>query len=251
MFEAGDEAPKPLPITSPPIIECELRVIVFKARNVVNKDMGGQNDLFFKVGLVGVDHKQTRFGSTQTTDTHYFATDGKGSFNYRLLYRFTIPVTKAKLRLAAYDRDVIGANDNIGEAVVPLTGLCRDLMRAIDLSPGGRARRKRVRRNLQKRSAGNGEGVREQVRIVHGRRDGRAVGSFVPPEQERADAGRGGDHGAAHALTKGGAETRGERPGTAQPRSRSGSARARALEPVRPHRVFGHHHGAGHAAQRC
>ena len=98
MFEAGDEAPKPLPITSPAIVECELRVIVFKARNVVNKDMGGQNDLFFKVGLVGVDHKQTRFGSTQTTDTHYFATDGKGSFNYRLLYRFTIPVTKAKLR---------------------------------------------------------------------------------------------------------------------------------------------------------
>ena len=137
MFEAGDEAPKPSPITSPPIVECELRVIVFKARNVVNKDMGGQNDLFFKVGLVGVDHKQTRFGSTQTTDTHYFATDGKGSFNYRLLYRFTIPVTKAKLRLAAYDRDVIGANDNIGEAVVPLTGLCRDLMRAIDVSPEG------------------------------------------------------------------------------------------------------------------
>jgi len=137
MFEAGDEAPKPLPIASPAIVECELRVIVFKARNVVNKDMGGQNDLFFKVGLVGVDHKQTRFGSTQTTDTHYFATDGKGSFNYRLLYRFTIPVTKAKLRLAAYDRDVIGANDNIGEAVVPLTGLCRDLMRAIDVSPEG------------------------------------------------------------------------------------------------------------------
>mmetsp|Transcript_8396 Transcript_8396/g.35112 ORF Transcript_8396/g.35112 Transcript_8396/m.35112 type:complete len:431 (-) Transcript_8396:1108-2400(-) len=117
------------------------------------------------------------------------------------------------------------------------------------LVSGRRARRKRVRRDLQKRSAGNGEGVREQVRIVHGRRDGRAVGSFVPPEQERADAGRGGDHGAAHALTKGGAETRGERPGTAQPRSHARSARARALEPVRPHRVFGHHHGAGHAAQ--
>ena len=137
MFEAGDEAPKPIPISAPAVIECELRVVVFKARNVVNKDMGGQNDLFFKVGLVGVDHKQTRFGSTQTTDTHYFATDGKGSFNYRLLYKFTIPVTKAKLRLAAYDRDVIGSNDNIGEAVVPLTGLCKDLMRAIDLSPEG------------------------------------------------------------------------------------------------------------------
>ena len=137
MYEAGEEVPKPMPIAAPPVIEVEMRVVVFKARNVVNKDMGGQNDLFFKVGLVGVDHKQTRFGSTQSTDTHYFATDGKGSFNYRLVYRFTIPVMKAKLRISAFDRDVIGSNDNIGEAVVPLTGLCKDLMRAIDLSPEG------------------------------------------------------------------------------------------------------------------
>ena len=137
MYEAGDEVPKPMPIFAPPVIDVEMRVVVFKARNIVNKDIGGQNDLFFKVGLVGVDHKQTRFGSTQSTDTHYFATDGKGSFNYRLVYRFTIPVTKAKLRISAFDRDVIGSNDNIGEAVVPLTGLCKDLMRAIELSPEG------------------------------------------------------------------------------------------------------------------
>jgi hypothetical protein len=177
MFEAGDEAPKPLPITSPPIIECELRVIVFKARNVVNKDMGGQNDLFFKVGLVGVDHKQTRFGSTQTTDTHYFATDGKGSFNYRLLYRFTIPVTKAKLRLAAYDRDVIGANDNIGEAVVPLTGLCRDLMRAIDLSPEGELGENAYAEISKKDQPETGKGFGSKFGSFM---DGETVGLWVP-----------------------------------------------------------------------
>jgi hypothetical protein len=33
-----------------------------------------------------------RFGQLQETDTHYFATDNKGSFNYRLIYRFTLPV---------------------------------------------------------------------------------------------------------------------------------------------------------------
>ena len=177
MFEAGDEAPKPLPIASPPIIECELRVIVFKARNVVNKDMGGQNDLFFKVGLVGVDHKQTRFGSTQTTDTHYFATDGKGSFNYRLLYRFTIPVTKAKLRLAAYDRDVIGANDNIGEAVVPLTGLCRDLMRAIDLSPEGELGENAYAEISKKDQPETGKGFGSKFGSFM---DGETVGLWVP-----------------------------------------------------------------------
>ena len=177
MFEAGDEAPKPIPIASPPIIECELRVIVFKARNVVNKDMGGQNDLFFKVGLVGVDHKQTRFGSTQTTDTHYFATDGKGSFNYRLLYRFTIPVTKAKLRLAAFDRDVIGANDNIGEAVVPLTGLCRDLMRAIDLSPEGELGENAYAEISKKDQSDEGKGFGGKLGSFM---DGETVGLWVP-----------------------------------------------------------------------
>ena len=55
-------------------------VTVFKARNMVCKD-AGQNDLFFKIGVVGRGLKQTQdIGETQTTDTHFFATDGKGSF---------------------------------------------------------------------------------------------------------------------------------------------------------------------------
>ena len=49
-----------------------------------------------------------RFGETQETDTHYFATDGKGSFNYRNIYRFTLPVGRAKLRISAFDRDLVG-----------------------------------------------------------------------------------------------------------------------------------------------
>ena len=53
MYEAGDEVLKPTPIFAPPVIDVEMRVVVFKARNIVNKDIGGQNDLFFKVGLVG------------------------------------------------------------------------------------------------------------------------------------------------------------------------------------------------------
>lgn len=137
MYESGDTVPKPMKITPPPVVDIEMRLVVFKARNMVNKDIGGQNDLFFKCNLVGIDHKQTRFGQLQETDTHYFATDGRGSFNYRLIYRFTLPVMRAKLRIAAYDRDLIGSNDNIGEAVIPLTGLCHDLMRTIQISPEG------------------------------------------------------------------------------------------------------------------
>ena len=93
-----------------------------------------------------------------------------------MLYRFTIPVTKAKLRLAAYDRDVIGANDNIGEAVVPLTGLCRDLMRAIDVSPEGELG-KRVRRDLEEGPAGDNSGFGGKFGSFM---DGETVGLWVP-----------------------------------------------------------------------
>ena len=136
MFDAADDPPPALRLAPPNVYDVELRVTVFKARNMVCKD-AGQNDLFFKIGVVGVDHKQTRFGETQTTDTHFFATDGKGSFNYRLIYRFTIPALKAKLRVSAYDYDLIGSNDNIGEATIPLVGMCKDLIKRINRSPDG------------------------------------------------------------------------------------------------------------------
>jgi hypothetical protein len=137
MYEADENVPRPMKIAPPPVIDVELRVVVWRARKMVIKDLGGNNDLFFKIGLVGLDHKQTRFGQVQETDTHYFASEGKGSFNYRIIYRFSIPVTKAKLRVSAYDRDLIGSNDNIGEAVVPLSGMCNDLMRLITAAPDG------------------------------------------------------------------------------------------------------------------
>lgn len=137
MYEADENVPRAMKIAPPPVIDVELRVVIWRARKMVIKDIGGNNDLFFKVGLVGLDHKQTRFGQVQETDTHYFASDGKGSFNYRIIYRFSIPVTKAKLRVSAYDRDLIGSNDNIGEAILPLSGMCNDLMRVIQAAPDG------------------------------------------------------------------------------------------------------------------
>ena len=137
MYEADENVPRAMKIAPPPVIDVELRVVIWRARKMVIKDIGGNNDLFFKVGLVGLDHKQTRFGQVQETDTHYFASDGKGSFNYRIIYRFSIPVTKAKLRVSAYDRDLIGSNDNIGEAILPLSGMCNELMRLIQAAPDG------------------------------------------------------------------------------------------------------------------
>jgi hypothetical protein len=44
-------------------------------------------------------------------------------------------VARAKLRVSAYDRDLVGNNQNIGEAVIPITELCHELMRTVQRSP--------------------------------------------------------------------------------------------------------------------
>ena len=132
----GHDNPTPsFVLTPPPVMEVELRCVTFGARKMVNKDVGGKNDLFFKLSLIGLDRTQTRFSESQETDTHWFATDGRGSFNFRNIFRFELPVTRAALRVSAYDRDLFSANDAIGEVTIPLSSLCRQVMKAVELSP--------------------------------------------------------------------------------------------------------------------
>lgn len=137
IFESAQGVPEPFALVPPPVMEAELRCVVFNARKMQNKDVGGKNDLFFKLSLIGLDRTQTRFSESQETDTHWFATDGRGSFNYRNIFKLELPVSRAALRISAYDRDLFSSNDAIGEATIPLTGMCRQLMRAVDLSPDG------------------------------------------------------------------------------------------------------------------
>ena len=137
IHEGHDAPPPAFPLQPPPVMEVELRCVTFGARKVVNKDVGGKNDLFFKITLVGLDRTQTRFTQAQETDTHWFATDGRGSFNFRNIFRFELPIARGALRISAFDRDLFSANDAIGEVTIPLTGMCRQLMRAVDNSPDG------------------------------------------------------------------------------------------------------------------
>ena len=133
----GANPPDMFHLQPPPVMEAELRCVTFNARKMMNKDVGGKNDLFFKLSLVGLDRTQTRFSENQETDTHWFATDGRGSFNFRNVFKLELPVSRAALRISAYDRDLFSANDAIGEVTIPLTGMCRQLMRAVENSPDG------------------------------------------------------------------------------------------------------------------
>ena len=131
IHDGHDNIPKALVIQPPPVVEVEMRVCVFKARNMVNKDVGGKNDLYFKLNVIGLDRTSSRFTETQSTDIHWFARDGVGSFNYRNIFQLTLPCNRIALRVSAYDKDLISGDDNIGENKINLSKMCKQLIRNV------------------------------------------------------------------------------------------------------------------------
>jgi hypothetical protein len=108
----------PIDISLPPPVEFELRVIVWKARNVPSFDEAeDMNDLFFRVWMEGSEY--------QETDIHWRAKKGKGSFNWRMKFPVTLghkqPNTKYPyFHIQGWDKDVFTANDAIGEHMMDL-----------------------------------------------------------------------------------------------------------------------------------
>lgn len=65
-------------ITPKPAEEFEVRVSVFNTLNVKCADFEGTSDVYCRVFFVPKDAKET--------DTHYRCSNGKASFNYRLIF---------------------------------------------------------------------------------------------------------------------------------------------------------------------
>ncbi|KAJ0394355.1 hypothetical protein P43SY_006836 [Pythium insidiosum] len=109
----------PIDISLPPPVEFELRVVVWKARNVPSFDEAeDMNDLFFRCWLEGSDY--------QETDIHWRAKKGKGSFNWRMKFPVVLghkqPNTKFPyFHVQGWDKDVFSANDAIGENMMDLS----------------------------------------------------------------------------------------------------------------------------------
>ncbi|CAI5732253.1 unnamed protein product [Peronospora destructor] len=108
----------PIDISLPPPVDMELRVVVWKARNVPSFDsMEDMNDLFFRCWMEGSDY--------QETDIHWRAKKGKGSFNWRMKFPITLghKQTNTKIpyfHIQGWDKDVLSANDAIGEHTLDL-----------------------------------------------------------------------------------------------------------------------------------
>lgn len=109
---------EPWDITPPPIKDMEIRVVVWDTKDVVMMDAEGTSDVFIKVWVENDKKKET--------DCHYRCTNGKASFNYRLIYDTKVPRTENDLTVQIWDRDLFKSNDFIGSAQLSLKHLFND-----------------------------------------------------------------------------------------------------------------------------
>ena len=106
-------------IKPPPPEPFELRVIIWKCKNVACKDeTSGMNDLYVIANLNIPGMK------SQETDTHFRAKKGKASWNWRIKFSVHLPIKKLwpRLRLQVWDRDLLSSNDSICETTLFLKG---------------------------------------------------------------------------------------------------------------------------------
>lgn len=106
-------------ISKEPVNDFEVRLAVFKCKNVPAEDAEGVSDVFIKAFISENDR--------QETDTHYRCQNGQPSFNYRLLFGVQTPTVKPFiLTMQAWDRDLIASNDMICEWRLDITEMVRD-----------------------------------------------------------------------------------------------------------------------------
>jgi hypothetical protein len=133
-------------VSLPPRQMFEVRVVIWKSRDVPAQDtFGGQNmtDLFIKSWPDGCKE--------QETDTHWRSKKGKASFNWRMVFELELGHGTRAMKfpyfhLQSWDRDVIKWNDMIAETTVDLGFYYRKAFKknmAIKLyeTPKGRAAR--------------------------------------------------------------------------------------------------------------
>lgn len=104
---------KPIDISLPPPKPFVVRLIIWNAKKLACNDMNNMNDLYIS-GILN-DNKQC-------TDIHWRSSNRRGNFNYRLLWDIELPMKKlySKLTIQAWDQDIIGESDLIGEGVVDM-----------------------------------------------------------------------------------------------------------------------------------
>ncbi|KAF0685796.1 Aste57867_22404 [Aphanomyces stellatus] len=109
----------PVDIALPPPTAFELRVVIWKTKEVPNFDeFTEMNDLFVRCQLEGSDY--------QDTDIHWRAKNGKANFNWRMKFPVTLGHKQHNskfpyFKMQMWDKDIFSSNDCIAEGIVDMT----------------------------------------------------------------------------------------------------------------------------------
>jgi hypothetical protein len=105
----------PIKIQPPVPQKFEIRVIIWRAEEVKDKESSDINDYFIKAWMEG--------GKNVSTDVHWRCSNGKPCWNWRLKLPIEFPFRApefGRLHLQLWDKDVLKWNDVIGEAQLDL-----------------------------------------------------------------------------------------------------------------------------------
>jgi hypothetical protein len=133
ILDSANSGAAPLNIQPPPPEQVELRLVIWQAKHMENKKVIlAQNDLFFRALVQGTDRLGRPVLLDKSTDIHWFSSGGTGSFNYRLIFRFELPLANPKLKISAWNKDIVGTTDDtIGEVTLSLGDMCGRLMKQL------------------------------------------------------------------------------------------------------------------------
>jgi hypothetical protein len=98
------------PIEKPEPEDWEVRVVVWKCRNVPASDLGGFSDAYLRLFMIGHENNY------QQTDTHLRSQRGKSSFNYRIKMPVKLPLSTTaegagRMVVQIWDFDMLEGDD--------------------------------------------------------------------------------------------------------------------------------------------
>ena len=103
----------PWNISPRPNSDFVVRLVVWDTKEVKIKDWEGTSDIYCRAFF-------TANKSDKRTDIHYRSMDGKGSFNYRMLFDVKNPSTAQRINLQVWDADLFSGNDFLGDSSLNL-----------------------------------------------------------------------------------------------------------------------------------
>ena len=116
MFEAAEKVKFiPWKIDPQPLVEFQVRFIVWETEDMEMMDVEGTSDIYV---LGYIEQKEM-----QKTDIHFRCQTGIASFNWRMLLPLRIPIQKPVLTLQVYDKDIFSSDDYMCGATIDLKNI--------------------------------------------------------------------------------------------------------------------------------